>query len=105
MDGNYLIPANTKKGALILGMFRPIDLIIFLTGLAVTFLALMILPLNSTPTLVIAVTPGIVCSLLVAPVPYYHNVINMLVGIYNFFTTRQRLVWKGWCWLDGANKE
>ena len=102
---NYLIPANTKRGALILGFFRPIDLIIFIIGLLTSFAALMVLPLENTLITVIAVIPAIVVSLLVAPLPHYHNVLNFLVSMYNFFTTRQKLVWRGWCWLHGANKK
>ena len=41
----YLIPANTKKGELILGIFRPIDLVIFLVGVGITLLALVIMSL------------------------------------------------------------
>ena len=36
----YLIPANSKKSMLILGFFNPTDLIIFGTGLAITFILL-----------------------------------------------------------------
>lgn len=102
MHGNYLIPANTKRGMLILGLFRGIDLAIFLCGISATMLALVILPLDSTVVMVIAMAPATVCSVLVAPVPHYHNVLNMLVEMYLFFTTRQKLVWRGWCWLYGA---
>ena len=44
MDGNnqYLIPANTKNGQLIAGLFYPIDSTILCIGLAVTFVALIV---------------------------------------------------------------
>ena len=35
---NYLIPANSKRSMLIFGMFRPVDLGIFITGGVLTFL-------------------------------------------------------------------
>ena len=36
MYNQYLIPANTKKGKLILGLFRPFDLYLFACGIFVT---------------------------------------------------------------------
>lgn len=103
---NYLIPANTKKGTLIFGLFRPVDLIIFGSGVGVTVVALLIFQsmLNTTTMVVLCLAPAMICSLLVAPVPYYHNVLNVLVEAYEFLTTRQRLIWKGWCYLDGKDK-
>lgn len=100
MNDNYLIPANTKRGKLILGLFTPIDLIIFLSGLAVTLLLVSILPMSITWVAILAITPGVVCSLLVAPVAYYHNVRQLIIEIYKYFTGRNRFVWKGWCFLD-----
>ena len=35
---NYLIPANTKRGQLILGIFKPFDLILFSTGVLITII-------------------------------------------------------------------
>ena len=37
---NYLIPANSKKGQLILGMFRSFDLALLVTGVMITFVLL-----------------------------------------------------------------
>ena len=45
---NYLIPANTKRGQLILGIFRPFDLWLFGGGVLVTVILLAFLPLQST---------------------------------------------------------
>lgn len=106
MMNEYLIPANTKRGTLIFGLFRPIDITIFGIGVATTVLALLIFQnsLNSTLLTVACLSPALVCSLLVAPVPYYHNVLNVLVEAYEFVTTRQKLYWKGWCYLDGKEE-
>ena len=103
---NYLIPANTKKGTLIFGLFRPIDLGIFGTGVGVTLIAILIFQnqLTSTAITVACLAPALICTILIAPVPYYHNVLNVLVEAYEFLTTRQRLIWKGWCYLDGKDK-
>jgi len=68
----YLIPANTKKGQLILGIFRPFDLILFLSGVVVTILLLLILPLSSTMVALVALLPALICAFLVMPLPYYH---------------------------------
>lgn len=106
MNNNYLIPANTKRGTLIFGVFRPIDLGIFATGVGITFLAILIFQqqLSDTMVAVGCIAPALVCGVLVAPVPYYHNVLNVLVEGYEFITTRQKLYWKGWCYLDGRDK-
>ena len=104
--GNYLIPANTKRGTLIFGLFRPIDLGIFGTGVIVSLLAILICQnmLSSTIITVMCIAPALISGILVATVPYYHNVLNVLVEGYEFITTRQKLVWKGWCYLDGKDK-
>lgn len=102
---SYLIPANTKRGKLIFGLFREIDLIIFGVGLVVTFILLAILPLDQTVMAVLALAPALLCSLLVAPVPHYHNVMCLLADMYEFFTERQRFVWKGWCFVYDTTKE
>lgn len=105
MNGNYLIPANTSRGKLIFGLFRPIDLIIFLSGSGVTFLLLMILPIESTLMAVIALAPALVCSLLVAPLPHYHNVMTFIADMYDYFTSQQRYKWKGWCFTYGTEDD
>lgn len=106
MINEYLIPANTKRGTLIFGLFRTIDLIIFGTGVGVTLFSILIFQnlLNSTLITVACLSPALICGLLVAPVPYYHNVLNVIVEAYEFITTRQKLYWKGWCYLDGKEK-
>lgn len=100
MNQNYLIPSNTKKGQLILSLFTPIDLAIFGVGLFTTIILVMVLPMSNTLVAVLAILPGIICALLVAPVAYYHNVRQLIIEIYKYFTSRNRFVWKGWCFLD-----
>ena len=97
MNENYLIPANTKRGQLILGFFTPIDLIIFLSGLGTTLLLVAILPMDITWVAILAIMPGIICALLVAPVAYYHNVRQLI--------RRRNYVWKGWCFLDESESK
>ncbi len=105
MNGNYLIPANTKRGQLILGFFTPIDLIIFLSGLGTTLLLVVILPMDITWVAILAIMPGIVTGLLVLPVAYYHNVRQLIIEIYQYFTRRRNYVWKGWCFLDESESK
>ena len=102
---NYLIPANTKKGQLILGMFRPFDLILFGTGVGITLLFMILLPLSSTFVTVIIMLPALITGFLVVPVPNYHNMLTILKNVFNFYTTNQKLIWKGWCVLDGNTKK
>ena len=100
MDGNYLIPANANRGKLILGYFRPIDLIIFLIGVTTSFILLLIFQdqMSNTWIAVSTLIPAGVCTLLVVPIPYQHNVLVILQAIYNFyFVNQQRYVWRGWC--------
>lgn len=105
MNQNYLIPANTKKGQLILGLFYPIDLIIFGSGLFVTLILVMILPMEEIWVALLAITPGIITGLLVLPVANYHNVRQLIIEIYQYFTKRNRFVWKGWCFLDESESK
>ena len=106
MNNNmYLIPANSKKSMMIFGMFYPFDLILFGTGISITLLLLMILPLDSLIVSLIAISPGLITGLLVFPLPNYHNTLTVLIDIFDFFTTRQRYVWKGWCVMDELKKD
>jgi len=98
---DYLIPANTKKGQLILGWFRPFDLALFATGVLITVLLLAILPLQSTLGVILVLSPALITGFLVMPVPHYHNMLNVIVEAYEFITHRQTYRWKGWCYRDG----
>ena len=68
---NYLIPANSKKGQLILGMFRSFDLALLVTGVMITFVLLAFVPVTSTLNTILILIPGVVSAILVAPIPYY----------------------------------
>lgn len=101
MDKEYLIPANSKKSLLIFGLFNGIDLTIFLTGIGISFLLMMFLPVEVFWVAILAVTPGLICSFLILPVPNYHNVRTVIKNAWIFYTTRQRYIWKGWCFEHG----
>ena len=93
---NYLIPANTKKSQLILGFFTPTDLIIFGVGVVWSFLMLVIIGSTSLTVLILIMLPALIATFLVMPVPHYHNVLQLLTNIFNFFTNRRQYYWRGW---------
>ncbi len=101
---DYLIPANTKKGQLILGMFRTSDLILLIAGVFTTVMILALIPITSTLGTILALSPGVICAMLVAPVPYYHNVLNIIIEVYDYLTSRQTYRWKGWCYKEWLKK-
>ena len=100
MNGNYLIPANTKRGQLILGLFQPIDLIILLIGITTTIILMVVLPMEEVGFAVMAITPGLVAGFLVLPVAYYHNVRQLITEMFKYLRGRKRYIWKGWCFLN-----
>ena len=93
---NYIIPANTKKSQLILGFFTPVDLIIFTVGCVWTLIMVLIVKNVNMVILILMFLPGLVSAFLVMPVPHYHNVLQLLTNIFNFYTNRRRYYWKGW---------
>lgn len=94
---NYLIPANTKKSQLILGLFNGFDLALFGSGIGVSLILLMALPVEDLKFAIISVIPGLVTGFLVFPIPNYHNVLTVIKNIFVFYTTSREFVWKGWC--------
>lgn len=105
MNGNYLIPSNAKKSLMIFGLFYPIDLIIFLTGVGISLILMISLPIADTKFAVMSILPGCVTGLLVFPIPNYHNVMNVIHSTWVFLTTRQKFIWKGWCAFDGKESK
>lgn len=96
----YLIPANANRGKLLMGFFRPIDLIIFGTGLFITFILLVIFQqrLNNIWIVIAVMLPAGLTGLLVLPIPHQHNVLVLLTAIYMYlFVNRKRYYWRGWC--------
>lgn len=100
MDNSYLVPANSKKGTLILNIFRPIDLIIFGVGVVVSLLILVLIPSTNMILVIIACLPAAITGLLVVPIPNYHNVLCAIQSIIRFYSERRRYVWKGWCFYE-----
>lgn len=105
MDQNYLIPANSKKSMLIFGLFTSFDLVLFLSGLGVTLILLLVLPIEQFTYAIVALLPALICTFLIFPVPNYHNVLAFLKSAVEFFTTEQKLIWRGWCYSYGEKKK
>lgn len=104
MNG-YLVPANSKKGMLILNLFRDIDLIILGGGILVTLFALMFVDTTNILSIIICLSPALVCILLVLPVPYYHNVLCAIESIIDFYSNRRKYIWKGWSFYEQIVRE
>ena len=104
---NFLIPANTKAGRLILGLFRPFDLALLVSGVVISLLLLALLPQDNIWVTIFALAPGLVSAFLVMPVRNYHNMLNVLVELYEFVfrVEQQSYKWKGWCWKDGDKRK
>jgi len=96
----YLIPANTKKGELLFGIFMPVDLVIFLTGVGITLLFLVVVStfnIMDNYTSILGLLPALVAVFLVFPFPNYHNIRVALGEVIAFYSNRQKYVWRGWC--------
>ena len=102
---NFIIPANTKKSQLILGFFTPTDLIIFGTGVSLTIILLLFMQNASFFELVLILLPALVTGFLVMPVPNYHNILQLITNIVNFYNGRRNYYWRGWCVKDEYEDE
>lgn len=104
MNNNFLIPANSKKSMLIFGLFNKVDLIMFGSGLVLTIILLLVLPIEIFWVAIIAIAPGLITGFLVLPVPNYHNMLTVIISAINFLTGRREFIWKGWCYPHGEEK-
>ena len=104
MNG-YLIPANSKKSTLIFNLFTPFDLTMFAIGLGTTLLMLVRFDLDNIWITAMVLAPACVTGFLVMPVPNYHNIFTVIQNAWIFFTNNQRYKWKGWCFVDGKEKQ
>ena len=100
---NYLIPANSKNSQLILGLFTPIDLVIFLVGLAFTLVMLLTIHTNSLSVMILILLPLLISTFLILPVPHYHNVLQLLTNVITFFMNKRRYYWRGWSIYERFN--
>lgn len=96
-ENQYLIPANSKKSMLILGYFTPVDLFIFVMGIVFTVILLFMIKTSTFLLLLLVISPALISAFLILPVPYYHNMLQLLTNFYDFITKNRRYYWKGWC--------
>ena len=104
INGGYLIPANTKKGQLIFGMFTPPDLILFGCGVATSLILLLILGADESLMAIISLMPGLICGFLVMPIPNYRNVITFIRSMMDFYNNQKIYKWRGWCFYEQTRK-
>lgn len=94
---SYLIPANTKRGELILNTFTIGDLILLGTGVGITLILLFSISPDNLLKTVIILGPALICGFLVLPIPNYHNVKTVITSGLEFLIGRRVFIWKGWC--------
>lgn len=94
----YLVPANSKKSMLMFSLFRKIDLIFLISGVVLTFILALVMSIDTITQTIIVLLPSLIAIALVSPVPYYHNIMQLIVNIYIFYTNRRKFLWKGWCY-------
>ena len=104
MNGQYLIPANSKRSMLILGLFTVKDLIIFSVGAVISFALLFTIKTNTIGEMLAILSPVLVSSAMVTPVPNHGNVWQLTVHIYQFYTCQRKYRWKGWCVTNGEEE-
>ena len=101
----YLIPANSKRSMLILSLFTPVDLIIVGVGGFITTILLFVIHVETTTDILIVLTPLLIASAMVVPVPNHRNVWQLTANILYYFTNQRKYRWRGWCMLHGKEGE
>ena len=102
---DYLIPANSKKSMLILGMFNMNDLFILGTGLTITVILLFVMKTNSLQNAVMILIPFLTSVTWVLPLPNEHNVRTFIKNVYDYVMNQKEYRWKGWCIKDGEESK
>lgn len=101
----YLIPANSKRGLLILNLFTTLDLIILGIGVFITGVLITIINTSSLLMTILVLSPALVAAMLVTPIPNYHNVLVVLTEAIEYFSQRQNYIWKGWNFHEEIESE
>ena len=107
MNKQFLIPANTKRGLLILNIFRPIDLAILLTGVIITFILLILCSQFDLDFIwkVLSLIPALTAGTLVYPIENYHNVMVCIGEIIKFYRDNKEYELRGWCVIDEPKRK
>ena len=99
----YLIPANSKRSMLILGLFEKVDVVIFSIGAALTFFMMIFVEVETIKSLAIILTPVGISFMMVLPIPNHRNLWNFTANVYHYFSNQRTYKWRGWCVLDGED--
>ncbi len=106
MGEGSLIPANTKKSTLILGMYRWVpDLVILIIGISITVMFLLIFQNVGTLVMLLMCVPMLLSVFLTLPIPNYHNMLGALQSIISFYNGRRKYIWRGWCLRNEYSKD
>ena len=93
----FLIPANSKKSMLKLGLFNWFDITVLSIGIIITMILLFVIKDANMGQLILMLSPALIAVLMVMPVPPYHNVMTLLGNIVRFYTGIKKYYWRGWC--------
>lgn len=96
MDGQYLIPANSKRSMLIFSLFTKTDLVIVAVGGALSGLVALFVTAEDLKDIFTILSPLLITVFMVLPVPNHRNVWNLTANIYEFLSKRRTYYWKGW---------
>ena len=105
MNNRYLIPANTKRSMLIFGLFKPVDIIIFVIGGSLTAILIAALGTDTPAQVLVGLAPLLISVVMLSPVPNHRNFWTFTVNVYTYFTSQRKYRWRGWCMLHGEDKE
>lgn len=105
INGGYLIPANTKRGELIFGVFTLPDLMLFIIGIFISLVLIFTLGTDETLNAIISLLPAVIAGFLVAiPIANYRNVLTFIKSMISFYTNQRNYKWKGWCYRGQTRK-
>lgn len=104
MKNTYLIPANSKRSMLILGLFSPIDLAIFCTGAGLTVILMLSMHAGTIQDIFMILTPLFISTAMVLPVPNHRNMWQLTANVYHYLSNRRTYFWRGWCMTNEENE-
>ncbi|MCH1942425.1 hypothetical protein [Holdemania massiliensis] len=95
----YYTPKNFKRGRLIFNRFRPIDLIVFGIGTAVSVISILfyLMGFDGKNPFIIGVlcVPATVTLTLVLPFQVYHNLMEFTLMLFVYFKSQKKFIWEG----------
>lgn len=101
MEGGSLVPTNTKKSTLVLGMYRWVpDIVILAVGITVTVGLLLAFPDVGTLLMLLICLPMLISVFITLPIPNYHNMLGAIQSIIGYYYGRRKYIWRGWCVKD-----